>query len=251
MTLHVARNACTLNGPDGMTYFFFNSPLRNPVETEFYRPNGERRFNMVLRPDEKVVGYRALHYSRCHANGILEKRLEIAPYCESLDITDEGSLGQCRPLFECVTPFTCSLPGATGITLSFWTNLSQGSNVVEGGVNQTYFYREDGILKFDDDNIEDIDADGYSVKCLCVARIEWELLKRKTPDGLVSKLEFIPVVHHVEILLAQSGGIAVDFGAGGGGGRGNSLHNHSDNLNCGFAYAVFAPGTNVQPIAWK
>ena len=113
-----------------------------------------------------------------------------------------------------------------------------------------YEYDSSKILRFENDQLEEVDLDNYSIKLLCSAQITWERLK--TVGGTVndSKALVTPIIRQVFILMVQEGNIAIDF-SGGGTGGGMRRHNHADNNNAGFAYAVFAPGTSLQPINWK
>lgn len=249
MIADIGRTACTLSAPNGDVYAFFNAEIENKSTINYYEKVISRaRYRIEFSEVEKKKKYRALHYARYLPNGILETSPRLVPF---VDYDAAGDATQViSPLYEVITPTLGNLPGRPGFNLIFWTNLSEKTNTLKKDSLGVYEYDSSKILRFENDQLEEVDLDNYSIKLLCSAQITWERLK--TVGGVVndSKALVTPIIRQVFILMVQEGNIAIDF-SGGGTGGGMRRHNHADNNNAGFAYAVFAPGTSLQPINWK
>lgn len=249
MIADIGRTVCNLTSPSGDIYAFFNSEIINKSKVNYYETQiAQSKYRIEFSEIERKKKYRALHYSRYLPNGVLEASPRIVPFVYYSAAGDATQI--ISPLYEVITPTLGKLPGRPGFNLMFWTNLSEKKNTLIKDSLGVYKYDPSKILKFENDKLEEIDLDNYSIKLLCSAQITWE--KLRTVGGVAndSKRYFTPVVKEVFILMAQEGNIAIDF-SGGGTGSGMRRHNHADNNNGGFAYAVFAPGTSLQPINWK
>lgn len=248
MTADVGRTSCNLSAPNGDVYAFFNTVIDNKQDVNFFENSASpAKYRIVYGEVEKKRKYRALHYSRYLPNGVLEPTPRVVPYAAA---DAAGNTTQViSPLFEAITPAIGMLPGRPGFNLMFWTNLSERKNSLEKDSLGIYQYDSSKILRFENDKLDEVDFDDYSIKLLCSAQILWEQLK--TSGGAINDTKpfLTPVVRSIYILMVQEGNIAIDFSGGGTGGM--QRHNHSDNNNGGFSYAVFAPGTSLQPINWK
>ena len=250
MIADVGRTVCNLMAPNGEIYAFFNSVIETKSNAEFYGAyEAASKYKIVFSETEKKRKYRALHYARYLANGILESNLRIVPYVENENIAYDAS-AVITPLYEAITPTIGQMPGLPGFNLMFWSNLSEKKNTLEKDAVGSFIYDSKKILRFENDKLEEVDLDNYSVKILCSAVITWERLRTSWGGVQDEKAYQVPVIKKVYVLSVQEGNIAIDF-SGGGSGGGIGRHNHSDNSNGGFAYAVFAPGTSLQPINWK
>ena len=249
MIADVGRTACTLSAPNGDIYAFFNAEIENKATINYYEKHiAKSKYRIEFSEIEKKKKYRALHYARYLPNGILEATPRLVPfvyYDEAGDTTQIIS-----PLYEVITPTLGNLPGRPGMNIIFWTNLSEKNNTLKKDSLGTFEYDRTKILKFENDKLEEVDLDNYSIKLLCSAQVTWERLRTVGGSANDAKQFVTPVVQQVYVLMVQEGNIAIDF-SGGGTGVGMRRHNHADNNNGGFAYAVFAPGTSLQPINWK
>lgn len=249
MIADVGRTACTLSAPNGDIYAFFNAEIENKATINYYEKHiAKSKYRIEFSEIEKKRKYRALHYARYLPNGILEATPRLVPfvyYDEAGDTTQIIS-----PLYEVITPTLGNLPGRPGMNIIFWTNLSEKNNTLKKDSLGAFEYDRTKILKFENDKLEEVDLDNYSIKLLCSAQVTWERLRTVGGSANDAKQFVTPVVQQVYVLMVQEGNIAIDF-SGGGTGVGMRRHNHADNNNGGFAYAVFAPGTSLQPINWK
>ncbi len=251
MIADIGRNPCLLTAPNGDCFAFFNSVLTLTGDVSYFAAGyGPARYRLELSAVEKRSAFRALHYSRFYANGALDSTPRPVPFDDG-NHSDASTIAV-SPLYETITPCVGKLPGRAGFNIMFWTNLSERRNTLQKDAVGAYIYDSSKILRFENDKLEDVDLDSYSVKLLCSALIAWERLRAS--GGSVNDAGYVvtPVVRAVYVLMVQEGNIAIDFSGGGSGGSGGlRRHNHADNNNAGFAYAVFAPGTSLQPICWK
>lgn len=244
MIADIGRGIVSQVSPNGESYAFFNAEILNKTKIVYKDVFDEEKYTLTFSSIETTNKYRALHYARYYANGIIDQTPRIVPYIKDEDKNDVS------PLYETIEPSMGNLPGRPGFNLLFWTNLASKANTLEKDQNDCYQYDESKILKFQNDKLEEVDLDSYAIKLLCSAQIIWTQLKTVGGGVSDSKTLFVPVVNKILILMVRTGNIAIDF-SGGGGGGGVGRHNHADNNNGGFAYAVFAPGTSLQPISWK
>lgn len=263
MIADIGRNPCVMSAPNGQVFAFYNSTIINK-DTISYIDGGFTKYQLIFGEAEKAGQFRALHYSRFLVNGSLGIEPRLVPYMTAVDESGTGGSGNSgssdkgqtsrkittQPLYEVITPTIGNLPGIPGSQFMFWTNLKDKSNTLEKDSTGSFIYDPSKILRFESDKLEEVDLDNYSIKLLCSALITWELLKASGGNANDTKPVYTPIVKAIYILLVQEGNIAIDF-SGGGMGGGMRRHNHADNNNAGFAYAVFAPGTSLQPINWK
>jgi len=249
MIADVGRTACTLSAPNGDVYAFFNAEIENKATINYYEKHiAKSKYRIEFSEIEKKKKYRALHYARYLPNGILEATPRVVPFVYYDAAGDTTQI--ISPLYEVITPTLGNLPGRPGVNLIFWTNLSEKNNTLKKDSLGAFEYDRTKILKFENDKLEEVDLDNYSIKLLCSAQVTWERLRTVGGSANDAKQFVTPVVQQVYVLMVQEGNIAIDF-SGGGTGVGMRRHNHADNNNGGFAYAVFAPGTSLQPINWK
>ena len=249
MIADVGRTACVLTAPNGEVFAFFNSVISNKDTVSFFAPGYEfSKYRLVYGEVEKRSEFRALHYSRFLSNGVLSPLPRVVPFDKEGAVANDSSI-IVSPLYETITPSAGKLPGKPGIQLMFWTNLTERTVSLKKDPIGAYIYDPDKILRFENDKLEEIDLDSYSIKLLCSALITWERLRAS--GGTTNDTNYVvtPVIKAVYVLMLQEGNITIDFSGGRSGGM--RRHNHADNNNAGFAYAVFAPGTSLQPINWK
>lgn len=248
MIADVGRTVCSISAPDGDIFYFFNAEIENKATINYFEKNSDNvKYKLVYSDMEKKKKYRALHYSKYYPNSTEGKIPRVVPFSPFVSTSDD--LQVISPLYEVITPSLGNLPGRSGINIVFWTNLSENKNTLRKSSSGAFIYDSTKILRFENDKLEEVELDNYSIKLLCSAQITWERLQAIGGSYNDTKSHLTPVVKEVFVLTVQEGNIAIDFS--GGGGRGMWRHNHSDNNNGGFAYAVFAPGTSLQPVNWK
>lgn len=252
-TAEIARNLCPLTAPDGTQFVFFNTEVISKGRIDFIEDikTSVAKYSIVFTDDEVKKKYRALHYSRYYLNSAIEAIPRLVPFSgitpkEQTEMAMNQGTAYASALYEAISPAAASVPGFPGACLLFWTNLTEPFHI---SGNNTSEYERSKIVKFENDKLEDYDLDLYTHKALCAAMIDWQQLK--TVGGFVQDSSRIttPVVTAVHVLMTEKSRAVVDFSNGSGGGL--NIHNHSDNSNGGFAYAVFAPGTSVQPVNWR
>ena len=116
------------------------------------------------------------------------------------------------------------------------------------------------ILKIKHDEINNFSFEKNTItRILCSVTIEFRQLYIKTEisDGLTdAPMSLVPVAKDLVIIKqVKADSPVLDFSYGGGGETtktSNSRHAHTNNSDCGFAFAVFHPGTGV-PLGnpWK
>lgn len=279
MTAFCGRSICTLMTPDGTERIaFFNSMIKETSNILFYGDSGQLRLKIPLTGNETGEGQRCLHYARYNTGNALGNLQRVVPMrttetelisssngsnssggssgSEAVstsnssdnqgDDEDLDVINISRPLYEVISPSILDMEGSKTDMFLFWSNVLETPSTNFSG---KYKYDPDIILKFDEHNLDDVDLDASSTRILCSALISWDSLK--TESSLISDscTRWTPTIENVYIVGLFNDGLIVDFGAGSGR-NGMGIHNHSNNNQGGFAYAVPAPGTSLDPINW-
>ena len=253
MTAFCGRTICNILTPDGTEKIaLFNSSIEETSNVHYFSQDGSIKYQMPLTSNERQSGYRALHYARYKNNTQLESIRRIVPFYDlSLQIESqdpERQFSTVSPLYEVIGPSLLDIDGSKNDSLMFWTN-SSSSDVPVDSLGK-YVYKSENVLHFDENNLEEADLDSTSTRMLCSALLGWDILRTSGSIALDLSEKWTPIVLSVSILSVSNDGLAVDFSCGGSS-SGIGRHNHSNNSQGGFAYAIFAPGTSLNPINWK
>ena len=256
MTTFCGRTICNIMSPDGKDKVaLFNSMVEDSANIIYYDQSDTIKYQMPLTSQEKQSGYRALHYCRYRNNSQLETVRRIVPFYDiSLQtaeqtyktVSPEQTYKTVSPLYEPIGPSLLDNPGSKNDFIVFWTNIKDVTIPVDAF--GSYVYKTENIHHFDETNLDEADLESSSTRMLCSALIGWDILKSSGTVTTDINPEWTPIILSVNILSINTDGLAVDFSSGSGTGIGR--HNHSNNDQGGFAYAVFAPGTSLTPINW-
>jgi hypothetical protein len=205
---------------------------------------------------------RCLHYQIYHDKFSDNPDAVLAvPYIkdESAYDENEGFLIS-EPLFECISPMSTYIDDHGSANVLFWTNLKPSEYFEINAENGQYKYDSSKILKINHDEINNFSFEKNTItRILCSVTIEFRQLYIKTEisDGLIeAPMSLVPVAKDLVIIKqVKADSPVLDFSYGGGGETtktSNSRHAHTNNSDCGFAFAVFHPGTGV-PLGnpWK
>ena len=248
MTTFCGRTICNIMSPDGKDKVaIFNSMIEDSANIIYYDQSDAIKYQMPLTAQEKQSAYRALHYCRYRNNSQLETVRRIVPFCD-LSLQTEGQMHKTvSPLYESIGVSLLDNPGSKNDFIVFWTNCNNATIPIDAFGN--YIYKSENILRFNETNLDEADLESSSTRMLCSALIGWDILRTSGTIATDINPEWIPIILSVNILSINTDGLAVDFSTGSGAG-GIGRHNHSNNDQGGFAYAIFAPGTSLTPINW-
>lgn len=258
-TSHVAKSPTTIPLPDGSYCALFNE-----VTTGYsagYYTDPERTSLYTYLDMSTFSQQRCLQYQLYSDTFVYNPDSVLSvPFLSDTDtVSTEGS-SVSQPIFECISP-TATYHKDKGVAnVLFWTNLQTGQSLTLNEKGQ-YVYDSTKILKIPGDKINDFSFEkGKITRLLCSVTISFQQLyvKGNVADNLkIAPKRLVPIATNLIVLKqVQTDSPVLDFSTGGGGGGSGgaafSRHAHMNNSDCGFAFAVFHPGTGV-PLGnpWK
>ena len=254
---HVAKSPISIPLTDGSYCALFNevttgysaSYYIDPERTSFYT-----RLDMSTFSEQRCLQYQI--YSDTFVYN--PDSVLAVPYMSDINSLDTDGFNVSQPIFECISPTAiyCDEKGVANVL--FWTNLKKGEilNLNEKG---QYIYEPEKILKINNKKINEFTFEkGKITRLLCSVTISFQQLyvKGDVSDGLsVAPKSLVPIATDIIVLKQiKADSPVLDFSTGGGLENKTSLsrHAHMNNNDCGFAFAVFHPGTSV-PLGnpWK
>lgn len=257
-TSFVAKTPTSISLPDGSYCALFNDV--NEGYTAYYYLNKERTEIATKLDMSTFKKQRCLHYQIYH-NKFADKPSNIlaVPYIEDTNNNNEDGSLMSQPLFECISPMSTYVDNAGTANVLFWTNLKRGEYFSTNSETGQFIYDSSKILKINHDEINDFSFEKGSItRALCAVTIEFHQLyiKGEIADGLIkAPMSLVPIARDIVVIKqVKADSPVLDFSTGGGGTASstNSRHAHTSNSDCGFAFAVFHPGTGV-PLGnpWK
>lgn len=260
-TSFVSKTPSSISLPDGSYCALYNEKF-NGSSVYYYLDKERTEKNLYTKLDMSThTNYRCLQY-KIYFDQFSYKSEEsyVVPYIKK-DEEDNSGAFISQPLFECISPVSTYLDKKGIANVLFWTNLKEGvaSFKVDTETGQ-YIYDEEQVWKIKQDEINNFSFQtGTVTRVLCSMSIEFKQLYIKygdISDGLtIAPKTLVPVIRNIVVLQQiKADSPVLDFSTGGGGGTTttNSRHAHTNNSDCGFAFAVFHPGTGV-PLGnpWK
>lgn len=245
----VGKNSIPISLSNGTLCSVFNDFV---INTDALYKKGSR--TIVSLVTDKTKKYRCLQYQLYDRGFSKTADIKMAVPClYDSNVQEDGSF-LAKPLYECISPIATPIQNTNSVNVVFWTNLKSGVLSFEKDTDGQYIYDESKILKIEHDKMSDFDLSGSITRVLCSTTIHFASYSSThslTSTPVVFAETLIPIASKPVILEhVISDSPVLDFGAGGNGG-GFKNHNHSDNLNGGFSYAVYAPGTSLNPINWS
>lgn len=260
-TSFVSKTPISIHLPDGSYCALFND-FTSGYTVDYFLDR--ERTDIYTKLDMSTFKkQRCLHYQIYHDKFSDKPDSVLAvPYIEEFDddgsFNDDGSIVS-QPLFECISPMATYIDTKGSANVLFWTNLKP-SEQFEPDEEGQYIYDKNKILKINHDEINNFSFEsGTITRALCSVTIEFMQLyiRGEIADGLkTAPMSLVPVAREVVVIKqVKSDSPVLDFSTGGGSGGGgvnHSRHAHTNNSDCGFAFAVFHPGTGV-PLGnpWK
>lgn len=259
-TSFVSKTPISIPLPDGSYCALFNDYTNG--YTSYYYLDAERtslytKLDMSSFSQQRCLQYHI--YSDKYATN--PDSVWAVPFLnEDSTINQEDGSVISQPLFECISPMATytDLKGAANIL--FWTNLKPSQSFILDNESGQYVYDQDKILRIKHEDINNFSFEtGQITRVLCSVTIHFEQLyiRGEVSDGLtVAPKKLVPIATDVVVIKqVKSDSPVLDFSTGGSGGTtmaSNSRHAHTNNSDCGFAFAVFHPGTGV-PLGnpWK
>ena len=263
-TSFVSKTPNTLLLPDGSYCALFND-FSNGYSAYYYRD--KKRTDLYTKLDmSSFKKQRCLHY-QLYSDKFSQNpdRVLAVPYIENENVYNNSSGGEnlgvlSQPLFECISPVSTYFDEKGSANLLFWTNLKPSEYFELNSETGQYVYDQNKILKITHDEINDFSFEKGSItRVLCSVTIEFHqyYIKTEISDGLdKAPMNLTPIARDIVIIKqVKADSPVLDFSTGGGNGGSvltNSRHAHTSNSDCGFAFAVFHPGTGV-PLGnpWK
>lgn len=207
----------------------------------------------------EFASHRCLLYQNYQDKFVYNPELVLAvPYIDDDEKTLKSGGLISQPLLECISPMLTYVNGHGSANLLFWTNLRPGESFSSDKKGQ-FVYDKNLILKINPNDINNFSFQtGQITRALCSATIEFKHLYMmgEVADGNTAPQRFlVPIAKNIVVLKQiKSDSPVLDFSTGGGGSGSSSFsrHAHTNNSDCGFAFAVFHPGTGV-PLGnpWK
>lgn len=258
-TSFVSKTPVSIPLPDGSYCALFNDFTNG--YTSYYYLDNTRNKDLYTKLDMSNFGQqRCLHYQIYSSKFSNNPDTVLAvPYIKNIKSTSNDGSVISQPLFECISPMATYVNNKGVANVLFWTNLKPSNNfsIDENG---QYVYEPEKILKIKHSEINDFQFQtGQITRALCSVTIEFVQLyvKGEIEDGLaIAPMNLVPIAKNVVIIKqVKADSPVLDFSTGGGGGTSvgtHSRHAHTNNSDCGFAFAVFHPGTGV-PLGnpWK
>ena len=268
-TPHISKTPISIPLPDGSYCALYNDVILSHVTRYYQDPEATNDLFATLDAStSENLNYRGLVYQIYQDNFVYNPNLALpVPYLSEDSVEEEvesdGDIPSdpqvqkdtyfvSTPIFECISP-TATYANQKGIAnVLFWTNLIAGNTfkVTQGGQDK-YKYDPSKILKIKKDEMSSfVFEDNTITRVLCSVTIEFKQLYVKnsiagSEESLSKRL--IPVASDINILREEQADFPVlDFTINGNGRTAShSRHAHTNNSDCGFAFAVFHPGTGV------
>lgn len=257
-TSFVSKTPTSIHLPDGSYCALFND-FTSGYTAYYYLDN--KRTDIYTKLDMSTFKkQRCLHYQIYHDKFSDKPDSVLAvPYIKNqFETSEDGSIIS-NPLFECISPMSTYIDSKGSANVLFWTNLKP-SEQLELDENGQYIYDQNKILKINHDEINSFSFEyGQITRVLCSVTIVFLQLyiQGEIADGLtIAPMSLVPVAKDVVVIKQiKADSPVLDFSTGVGGGISvvnHSRHAHTNNSDCGFAFAVFHPGTGV-PLGnpWK
>ena len=246
MITDVGKTPASTILPDSSIVTFFNGTIKQ-TSVKYVGLNGSERYNVQGTGIDITNKHRALYFIRSFPGSGFGATvpLPVVYIPSSINQNTQGNSSvSCSFLYECIAPQICC--NDSGVyQIIFWTNTDDASKLSTNASGET-LYSQDAVTKFKTDSLGDTESVSTSVKLLCSANIDFELLSSSLGGGR----QLTPVIKKIIVLAAISNeNYATDF-AGGGSGGGLKVHTHINNDNGGFAFACFAPSATINPISW-
>ena len=258
-TSFVAKTPTSISLPDGSYCALFND-FTSGYTANYYLD--KKRTDLATKLDMSTFKkQRCLHYQIYHSKFSDKPDSVLAvPYIEDKETWQEDGGLISEPLFECISPMATYISKRSVANVLFWTNLKPGETLELDSDGQ-YVYDSSKILKISHDDINNFSFEtGEITRLLCSVTIEFHQLyiQGEIADGLTeAPMSLVPVASDLVVVKQiKSDSPVLDFSTGGWSGGSsiaiNSRHAHTSNSDCGFAFAVFHPGTGV-PLGnpWK
>ena len=258
----VSKTPVTIPLPDGSYCALYNDGIGS-YDAWYYQDSSATSdlFTKLNTSDQNSMNYRGLVYQIYHDKFVQNAGLSLTVPLLTGEENDDESLISV-PLFECISPLATYVNKKGLANLLFWTNLKSGTSFKTN--ESEYKYDASKILKIKNSEINSFTFEENTVtRALCAVTIEFRPLyvKYSISSGETDVKRFpsslIPIAKDIVVLKEEMADSPVlDFSTGGGGGGGSSApisrHAHINNNDCGFAFAVFHPGTGV-PLGnpWK
>lgn len=249
MILDVGKTPAVVRLQDGCVITFFNTTIISNDNIAFKDTNGNDRYLLTVDTATQTNKFRALHFIRSYPQSALDNTPRVVPFTHRLNTASNTGM-TADFLYEVISPQIGK--SDDGIyQMTFWTNVTDASKITQNN-NGTFDYDPTAVLKFSTERLGDIDDLQGGTKILCSALLHWELLSQVGGGITDSVRRLTPVIQNVSVLAKITGeNYATDFSSGSDGGGGARIHNHADNHNSGFAYAVYSPSSIIRPLSWK
>lgn len=225
---------------DGSIYTFVNETIT--TSSWIYRDtNNVQRYATTIQNSALSAKNRALHFYRSYpGSNFGATKIPVVYLPSSTQGTSAGAASQF--LYECIAP-QIAINKEQVFQLIFWTNVTSTDKFTQDTNTGEIIYDQTNVVKFENDELGNIDSD--SIKVLCSANINFELLSTDTTTRMQT-----PVIRKIMVLdKINDGNVITDFA--GGGGNGLKIHNHADNNNGGFAFSVYAPSSIMRIMSWE
>lgn len=236
MTTDVGKTTPSIFMGDGSVYTFVNDTITNG-SWKFRDTTNSIRYTTS---DSQAVAakYRALHFYRSYPGSRYSTvKIPVIYIPKSVETSAQGASTQF--LYECMSP-QIAVNKEQVFQLFFWTNVTSTDDMNKE--NDEITYNQNSVVKFSN---EDMDVETGSVKVLCSANINFELLSTTE----ITRMQ-MPVIRKISVLdVVNDGNVVTDFA--GGSGNGLKIHNHADNNNGGFAFGVYAPSSIMRVLSWQ
>lgn len=258
-TSYVAKTPNSILLPDGSWCALINDNA-NGYTVSYYLDKERSELYTKLDMSE-FSSHRCLLYQNYQDKFVYNPELVLAvPYIADDEKTSESGGLISQPLFECISPMLTYVDEHGSANLLFWTNLQPGKSFTSNEKGQ-FVYDQNLILKINPNDINNFSFQtGQITRVLCSVSIEFKHLYMmgEVADGNTDNSQrfLVPIAKDLVVLKQiQSDSPVLDFSTGNGGGGSSSSfsrHAHTNNSDCGFAFAVFHPGTGV-PLGnpWK
>ena len=247
---HISKTPVNICLPDGTYCSFCNETIT--AQTIYYYQDYDMK-NLITKLDTNSISNRRCLQYQMYDDATASEGTASYPviYLTKVDEYDTTNGFVSQPIYECISPSIFYIQDKGSAAITFWTNFTEVPS--KDTVTGDYIYAIEKVLNLKYSDLENFKySKGSLIRVLCSANIEFQELYRKVDTSSVSSPTTVPIIRDINILKYVSSDYPVlDFSISGSGG-GNSRHAHINNSDCGFAFAVFHPGTGV-PLGnpWK